>query len=401
MPKYVNKERAHAVLKEERLDAIIATHPRNVTYLSDYPQLHECTPSPTVYAVLPADPKVPPVVVTRVASLPILRLEGCWIEDAEPYAPRVTSIPGPAKNGRLTPEEALIVEAAGRADLAPTPDAALARALKLRGLESGRLGVDEAGLTPLLGLKPVAEALPNATLVPAAKVLSWIRLVKTTPEIERLRRAAQANEAGFKAVLRALRPGVSEVALAEAYRRGVWQAGGIPHYPNIGVGTRGAIPTRPPAHFRARKGDLVKLDLDCIRDYYFGDMGRTAVIGKAPARVRDYYGAVVSALEATRAAVRPGVKPSALYHIAVQTARKAGIPQISMSYIGHAIGMWCYDGLLIHPSEDRPLESGMVLNLEPSHYELGLGAFHAEDTVVVTSNGCESLQRCSFRLYEI
>jgi Xaa-Pro aminopeptidase len=51
--------------------------------------------------------------------------------------------------------------------------------------------------------------------------------------------------------------------------------------------------------------------------------------------------------------------------------------------------------------EDRPLEEGMVLNLEPSHYELGLGAFHAEDTVVVTRTGSRTLSRAPLRLYEL
>ena len=63
--------------------------------------------------------------------------------------------------------------------------------------------------------------------------------------------------------------------------------------------------------------------------------------------------------------------------------------------------MWCYDGLTVGPMEDRPLDEGMVLNLEPTHYELGLGAFHAEDTVVVTNTGHRSLSRAPLKLYEL
>lgn len=37
--------------------------------------------------------------------------------------------------------------------------------------------------------------------------------------------------------------------------------------------------------------------------------------------------------------------------------------------------------------EKLVLEQGMVLNVEPPYYELGLGGFQLEDTVVVTDKG--------------
>jgi len=188
---------------------------------------------------------------------------------------------------------------------------------------------------------------------------------------------------------------------AAAYRQAIWRGGGTPHFANIGYGTRSAVPTKPPAAIKPRPGDLMKLDFNCLYNYYFADMGRTAFAGKPRERIRRYYEAVRTGLEEVKAAIRPGVKPSELFRVAIETIRKAGIPYFNTTYIGHAIGMWCYDGLTVGPMEDRPLEEGMVLNLEPTHYELGLGAFHAEDTVVVTHNGCKSLQRSSFRLYEV
>ena len=45
---YLNRDRASLIMKEAGLDVLVATHLRNVTYFSDYPQMHECTLTPTV-----------------------------------------------------------------------------------------------------------------------------------------------------------------------------------------------------------------------------------------------------------------------------------------------------------------------------------------------------------------
>lgn len=399
---YLNRDRAYAIMKEAGLDTLVATHPRNVTYFSDYPQLHECTLTPTVYAVLPADAAISPFVVVRAASFPFLHQERCWIREAEIYSKFIFAhVPDTATPNAMSPEERLMCEALRRSDISAKPIEALRVGLEKRGLLRGRLGVDESGLPQPHGWQEMVEGLPGCTLQPAASVISKIRLVKTPRELRLMEEAAALNDAGLKACVASIRRGVTEIEAAFAYRRAIWRRRGIPHYANVGYGTRTAMPTTYPKGLKPRRGSLVKLDFDCIYNYYFSDIGRTGFIGKPPEKIRRYYTAVLTGLEEVKTAIRPGVKPSALFQVAIETVRKAGIPYFSANYIGHSIGMWCYDGLALTPMEDRPLEVGMVLNLEPSHYEVGLGAFHAEDTVVVTRNGCKSLQRSSFRLYEL
>lgn len=77
---YLNRDRAFAIMRDAGIDALVATHPRNVTYLSDYPQLHECMLLATVYAILPAHPDLPPFLVLRADSMPVHHQENAGSE---------------------------------------------------------------------------------------------------------------------------------------------------------------------------------------------------------------------------------------------------------------------------------------------------------------------------------
>ncbi len=399
---YLNRDRAHAIMKEAGLDALVATHLRNVTYFSDYPQMHECTVTPTVWAILPADTGIPPFVVVRAASLPFLHQERCWIREAEVYSKFIFAyIPDTVMSSAITPEERVMCEAFKRVNTPAKPIEALRIGLEKRGLLRGRIGVDESGLPQPRGWEEMVEGLAGATLQPAASLISKIRLVKTSLELRLMEQAAAVNDAGLRACVAHIRQGATEVEAGFAYRKAIWSRRGIPHYANVGYGTRTSMPSTYPKAIKPCKGSIVRLDFDCIYQYYFADVGRTGFVGNPPEKIRRYYAAVLTGLEEVKAAICPGVKPAELFRLALDTVRKAGIPHFTANYIGHSIGMWCYDGLAVIPMEDRPLEEGMVLNLEPSYYEVGLGAFHAEDTVVVTRNGCRSLQRSSFDLYEL
>lgn len=398
---YLNRERASAIMKDAKLDVLVATNLRNVTYFSNYPQMHECTLTPTVFAVLAPDASIPPFLVLRAASLPVHHQEKCWIREVEVYSKPFVCLPDDIKESAMTQEERLLYRASKGVEMPAKPIEALRQGLEKRGLLRGRIGVDESGLPQPRGWEEVVAGLPGTAVEAAAHTISKIRLVKTRAEIALMEQAAALNDVGLKACIGAVRKGGTELEAGAAYRQAIWRYGGTPHYANVGYGTRSAVPSKPPANIKPRKGDVVKFDFDCIYNYYFADLGRTGIVGKAPEKIRRYYEAVQTGLEAVKSAVRPGVKPSELFRIGIDTVRKAGIPYFSTTYIGHAIGMWCYDGLVVGPMEDRPLEQGMVLNLEPSHYELGLGAFHAEDTVVVTRSGHRTLSAAPLRLYEL
>ena len=60
--------------------------------------------------------------------------------------------------------------------------------------------------------------------------------------------------------------------------------------------------------------------------------------------------------------------------------------------IGHGIGLHLHEDPYLGPTNDQPLEAGMVLGIEPLVYETGFGfGMQNKDMVLVTSSGCELL----------
>ena len=75
---------------------------------------------------------------------------------------------------------------------------------------------------------PLAKAMGGLkNVVPADDLLRPLYMKKTPAEIRCLRAAAKASEAGFKAVLEAIRPGMTEAELCGVATRAMTAAGAV------------------------------------------------------------------------------------------------------------------------------------------------------------------------------
>jgi Xaa-Pro aminopeptidase len=73
--------------------------------------------------------------------------------------------------------------------------------------------------------------------------------------------------------------------------------------------------------------------------------------------------------------------------------RESGLPRYERHHVGHGIGVELYEPPILNELEGRPLEAGMVVNVEPPYYEIGFGGFQVEDTVLVTEDGFKCFNR--------
>jgi Xaa-Pro dipeptidase len=225
--------------------------------------------------------------------------------------------------------------------------------------------------------------------------------VKTPDEVEKLRRAADLNEAAIAAMLPRLGE-LDDRELEAVHREVVTAAGGfVQHW--IGSPGRLAGAYRMPAGVRAQPGERWRFDIGLILDGWISDLGGTAQIGAEPsAEERRAYDAITAGVDAAVATARPGIRSSELYELTIAAVRAGGLPDYRYSLVGHGIGVEPRDCPIVGPARrfaspyleeagDPVLEAGMVLNFEVPIVALGEGGFQHEVTVLVADGGGELL----------
>lgn len=391
-------------MREAGLDCLVATDPQNVAYLCDY----YCESSRVmrgvqVYGLQAADEAGGPGLVVPSLEVDSWAEQPGQVHDVTAYGTFHRTI------GRapLDPAERRLVDVALRPSLAGDAVEALVAALRARGVASGAIGVDESNLTPVLWSR-IAERLPQARIVAAARLFATIRMVKTGEELARMRRSAQITEEAMRRTWSELTEGMSERELAGRFRIHVTELGGDPAFWIVNVGRRTARTHSRLSDAVVRRGDLIKMDVGCRYGWYWSDVGRTKTFGPAAEDHRRLYGALREGTLAAIRAVRPGVRASELFATAVGAVRAAGIPTYERHHTGHGIGIAVYDPPIVQPAhlgnifgidaEDPPLEIGTTLNIETPHYVLGECGFIVEDTMVIGEHGAEMLTTLDYEL---
>jgi Xaa-Pro aminopeptidase len=246
-------------------------------------------------------------------------------------------------------------------------------------------------------VRMLAARQASIALRSTEKVLETQRIVKDEAEVAVIRdaasRIAPVAEAGFAAV----RPGVTERAVAAAIELAMRQAGyERPAFETIvASGPNGAFPHHRAGDRALVPGDLVVLDFGGVLDGYCCDLTRTVSVGPPSAEAVRVYGAVREAQQAALDAVRPGVEASAVDTAARNVLERKGLGQAFGHGTGHGLGLDVHeDPRISRPRIDVPavqLTPGMVFTIEPGAYLTGWGGVRIEDDVLVTPGGCDVL----------
>jgi Xaa-Pro aminopeptidase len=264
--------------------------------------------------------------------------------------------------------------------------AALRTAVGSAGLTTATLGVDEGALGEH-GVARLADAFPEATIVPATAWAYRVRANKLAGEAELLARAARLAENGIDAALAVAEDGWTEKEIAAVVASTMVAGGGSPRFIVVTAGQRSALADAFPTDNPWRTGDLLRFDVGCVLDGYWSDMARTAVLGEPTVVQRRRYEQLAAGEAEQLVQIRPGITAAELFDIAMHTVADSGFGPYRRQHCGHGIGLEVYEPPVIAPSADTVLEAGMVFSLETPYYELGWGGMMCEDTVIVTDDG--------------
>ncbi len=144
------------------------------------------------------------------------------------------------------------------------------------------------------------------------------------------------------------------------------------------------------------------LDFGGVYDGYCVDLTRTVQLGSGTADFRRLFEAVAEAHAAAVAAVRPGVRASAIDAAARAVLARHGLAEAFGHGTGHGLGLEVHEeprvARPVSGAPDAVVEPGMVFTIEPGAYVAGLGGVRIEDDVLVTPDGCDVLTHVPIEL---
>ncbi|MBB6165830.1 Xaa-Pro aminopeptidase [Rhizobium wenxiniae] len=262
-----------------------------------------------------------------------------------------------------------------------------------RGLAGARLGVD-LEFMPAADFDALKHRLPQVDWLDGSTVLRRMRAVKTPVEIERLRRASHAAEAGLEAMAQTIRPGVALPALSATWKAGAQAAaakGGFSlsgHWDYISVGADLSDMAAVVA-----SGDLIKADVGTLVDGYSSDGARTYTFGRPSGLALDVFKALETAFHAGLEQIRPGNSFGSVHAAMLQSMRKDGFSEYYRGHFGHAVGgsVGIEEWPFFSANNQEIIEPNMVVALEAPFYGQGLGALMIEDQFLVTGSGAECM----------
>lgn len=375
-------KRAKKLMSENEVDAVVLWKRENIRYFFGFQTTHWEIPSlqPAV-GIIPLDGD--PVLIVPDLFLINAQVFGfcreIWIQMGGHEVPKERLFPIEVAN-------VLKIMGLGKKNIA---------------LESGYLGCMWIP-RPLNDIEAFKNGLPDAKFVDGDKVIWGCRMIKSALEIDRIRQAAQVITKCHSAVVEQYRPGMTEMDI-----------GKIIHGVQVAAGDFRGGDTTVCSHIRCNlekegvcdilaldgvpigKDDYLDLDLQHKHKGYWADIARQFQVSKLTDRMIRNYKLCEDGLADAASILKPGVKVSDLYKVAVGPVKKAGLPAVEMA--GHGIGLDIHEPPSIDSTNDMIIEEGMVLALEvwvltSLKRKGGEGVFGFEDQYAVTSSGYEKIE---------
>ncbi len=280
--------------------------------------------------------------------------------------------------------------------------AAAAAVLTKAGARNVGLEADHATLGLLAALQ---AAGPKLTFAPVDGRVERLRMVKDPGEVEQLRAAVRAAERAFGMFRAMLRETDTEKEMADALDAFLRRAGaaGSAFPPIVAVGDRGALPHAPPTDRPLSAGSKLLVDWGADLGYK-SDLTRTFLspFGVAPSprnkaerrafHYEEIAAAVAAAHDAAVAELRDGASGKApdaaarksLAGVRLKDGGRVNLADHFTHGLGHGIGLEVHEAPQLRANSADTLEAGMVVTVEPGVYLPGWGGVRLEDDYLIT-----------------
>ena len=299
--------------------------------------------------------------------------------------------------------------------------------LRDRSIPAPRRWMLETGIASYNEIRRQAALFPEAVVGDGSRILQSVRAIKTPYEIERLRESGARHADVYREIPSIYRAGMSDVEFSIEIERlsrlhgslGQFRIAGQsmeifmgslltgdnadqPSPYDFAMGGAGLDPSLPVGcnGTLIRPGNTVMVDMGGNFTGYMTDMSRVFSLGEIPLEAIRAHRLSLEIQQAVVETARPGVEAAALYRLAQEMARKAGLESHFMGHrnqagvVGHGVGIEINEQPVLAPRSKEILQAGMTFALEPKFVIPHVGPVGIENTFVVTESGIEQITCC-------
>lgn len=265
------------------------------------------------------------------------------------------------------------------------------------GISKGKLGM-ELGYEQRLGIslndfRRLEAELKGIAIVDASMLFWKLRMIKSSAEIEMMRKSSDVTTAAFAAAFGAAKPGMTDADVCKICSETMIAEGA--ERPGLMLVTSGSenyhILSGKPTARKLEKGDMIWIDMGAVVNGYWSDFCRAAYFGKPTKELEDGQKLILDVNDAMVAATKPGDPVRKVAEAAEREFRKQGA-QVSLGAgrIGHGIGLMSTEPPHVALYEETICEEGLIFTIEP-RITNKTGVFNCEELLLVTKTGVEVL----------
>ena len=262
----------------------------------------------------------------------------------------------------------------------------------LADINTASIGFEDGSLT-FASYKKWSEKL-DADMVPAQKLLTNLRAVKSRDNLEKMIRAQRLAEKVFGEILPLINTDMTEKDLAAEiiYRSLKNGADDKAFDPIVVSGPKSSRPHGVPGNEKIGKGFLT-IDFGVKLDDWCSDTTRTLCIGKPDDEMVKVYETVLEAQETGIKAMHGGVKGIDVDTAARKVIENAGYGDFFGHGFGHSIGLEVHESPNASQLSEDTLPAGTVITAEPGIYLPGRFGVRIEDVLCITETGTENITK--------
>ncbi len=225
------------------------------------------------------------------------------------------------------------------------------------------------------------------------KLIHEVRAVKNKKELANIISAQRISEKVLAEALKYLKDGVSEIAVADFIKKSFMKYGApiLSFPPIVSFGKNTANIHHEPSKSKLKRGDIIMFDFGCTVNQYCSDMTRTYFWGKASAKQKKVYEAV---LQAQDIAISKLEKRERRAKVIDKLSRDFLAKKFKNNFkhgLGHGVGTVIHEWPNFKPKSEDILPVGCVMTAEPGIYLKGFGGVRIEDMLVITEKGAKNL----------